>query len=78
MPSEFKDLNTVSDFKAAIRKWKPNITCLGLIIDAGVECGFFSCGFLVEGFSLSGRLVLVFLKCFIFIFIFLIFKFDFK
>ena len=24
VPSEFKDLNTVSAFKAAIRKWKPN------------------------------------------------------
>ena len=24
VPSEFKDLNTVSVFKAAIRKWKPN------------------------------------------------------
>ena len=24
LPSEFKDLNTVSAFKAAIRKWKPN------------------------------------------------------
>ena len=24
IPSEFKDLNTVSAFKAAIRKWKPN------------------------------------------------------
>ena len=24
VPSEFKDLNTVSAFKAAIRKWRPN------------------------------------------------------
>ena len=24
VPSEFKGLNTVSAFKAAIRKWKPN------------------------------------------------------
>ena len=24
VPSEFKDLNTVSAFKAATRKWKPN------------------------------------------------------
>ena len=24
VPPEFKDLNTVSVFKAAIRKWKPN------------------------------------------------------
>ena len=80
VPSEFKDLNTVSAFKAAIRKWKPNNCpcrlcktyignvefCLELTIDAGVECGFFSLGYLVEGFSVSRQLV--FRKCFVFIF----------
>ena len=41
-----------------------------------VDCGFCLPGFLVEGFSISGRLVI--LKCFISIFIFLIYKFLFK
>ena len=50
------------------------ITCLGLAIDAEWSAGLFLPGFLVEGFSMSGRLV--FLKRFIFIF--LIFKFLFK
>ena len=50
------------------------ITCLGLAIDAEWSAGLFLPGFLVEGFSISGRLV--FLKRFIFIS--LIFKFLFK
>ena len=56
VPSEFKDLNAVSAFKAVIRKWKPNncpcklcktyignvrFTCLGLTINAGWSAGFF-------------------------------------
>ena len=59
---------------------------MGLTIDAGWSAGrvfvvvvvvvIFLPGFLVEGFSMSGRLV--FLKRFIFIFMFLIFKSLFK
>ena len=86
VPSELKDFNTVSAFRVAIRKSKPN-KCprrkcwiylnylFGINNRCRVECEVFLPGFLVEGFFVNG--CLVFLKCFIFIFIFLIFKFVF-
>ena len=73
VPSKFKDLNTVSAFKAAIRKWNGSQTTahagyakiileilgylnylFGVNNRSWVDCGFYSPGFLIEGFSVSG------------------------
>ena len=67
VPSELKDLNTVSAFRVAIRKSKPN-KC------PGRKCWIY----LNYLFGINNRCrVECGVKCFIFIFIFLIFKFVF-
>ena len=88
--SEFKDLNTVSAFKVAIRKWNPN-SCpcrlcktywkfwiyLNYLFEVNNIC-WVKCRFCFPGFLVEEFSMsgwLVILKCFIFIFLILKFLF---